>query len=140
MSRIAAKTAWFGIIGVLSTLIYGATALLAINLLSWSPLVANATAYLAAMVNSYFGHRLLTFRATVPHQFAMPRFAAQSAFGYVLSHAITFGVARLDLHYLIGIVAVMVVLPAANFLAMQFWVFADRLPAGTRIGQTRPRR
>jgi putative flippase GtrA len=140
MSRLAAKTAWFGVIGILSTLIYGATALLAIDLLTWSPLIANATAYLAAMVNSYFGHRLLTFRATVPHQLAMPRFVAQSAIGYVLSHAITFGVARLHLHYLIGIVAVMVVLPCANFAAMQFWVFAERLPAGTDMGQIRPRR
>ncbi|HWK44716.1 MAG TPA: GtrA family protein [Stellaceae bacterium] len=129
---------WFGVVGITGAVLYGATVAFAVSWLHWPPTFANATGFLLAMASSYFGHRLLTFRSAVPHQQAAPRFIIQAAIGYATSQGITYLVSTYSLHYAIGICAVVLVLPALNFIVFQFWVFADGTPPSHQPGAAEP--
>jgi putative flippase GtrA len=120
------KIAWFGVVGIVSTVFYVAAAALALSWLSWPPLRASTVGYLTAMCGSYFGHKILTFRSDALHRRAMPRFVIQAAVGYALAQGITYSASKLGLRDGVGIAAVAVALPALNFLLLQFWVFATR--------------
>jgi putative flippase GtrA len=140
MKRLLPKLTWFGIVGIVGAVLYGATVTFVISWLRWTPTLANALGFLMAMSSSYFGHRFLTFRSAAPHHRAVPRFIFQAAVGYAMSQGITYFVSSFALHYAIGILAVVVVLPALNFVVFQFWVFAASARAGHYPEATEPPR
>ena len=113
----------FAIVGLVSVVTYlGVTALV----VSKSGVtIANIIAFLAAAFVSYIGHHSFTFRVQGNHDIHGPRFIVQGLLAYLVSLAITEGAAALHFHYMVGATAVAILVPIVNFVAFQFWVFAN---------------
>jgi len=122
----------FGLVGVTSAFLYAAGVSVVVGVAGEAPLTGNIVGFLLAAACSYLGHHYITWAAGGDHQRYLPRFLAQAIATYLLSAGITWAVARLGWHYLIGVVLVIGLIPALNFLVLQFWVFTSR-------GDARPR-
>jgi putative flippase GtrA len=120
------RIAWFGVVGGGSALAYAASVAAAIELLGSGRQIANILGLVASSLCSYLGHHYLTFQADSDHGRYFPRFMIQIALTYLLSAAATYAVARMHWPYAIGIVTVLVAIPAVNFVMLQTWVFAKR--------------
>jgi putative flippase GtrA len=119
------RISWFGLIGVASAALYAAGVSAGSDLLGWSPMRANVTAFLLAMVCSYLGHHYLTFRANGDHETYVPRFLVQAVATCFLVSVVTWLVAQLGLHYIVGVFAVIALIPLLNYIVLASWVFAS---------------
>ena len=92
--------------------------------------LASLTAYMAAAVVSYFGHRTFTFRSSVPHARSAWRFGLLAVAGYVVALAtpliLTDG---LGAPAIASFLAVSIAVPAANAVALSRLVFLRSLVA-----------
>ncbi|MFC3085986.1 GtrA family protein [Tabrizicola soli] len=114
----------FGGVGGLATLAHVLVALAAGAVLGFQPQGANLAGFLASVLLSYFGHARFTFsrRAASIPQFL--RFAVQAILALATSSAtVALGTTVLGLGLPVVMAAVALVVPAASYLAMRFWVF-----------------
>lgn len=132
MRALLPKLTRFGIIGVSSAILYAVTVSIAVEWLLWTPMAANGAGFVVATLNSYFGHKILTFGSVAQHQRTAPRFLLQACVGYAGSAGITYFVNVQGLHYGIGIAVVVGILPMINFVVLQFWVFPADVPDENR--------
>ncbi len=120
----AARFARFALVGGTSGLVFAAVTGALVHLLAVDPKIASIGGYLASMPVNFVGNRSFSFRSqgalagdvirfTVLHcaNMALTAGAMATAFDY-------FG-----LHYLVGVLAAIILVPVANFLAMSLWVF-----------------
>lgn len=95
-----------------------------------SPLAANFAGYATAVVFSYFGHALLTFRQHAWKAGQFVRFVVVSLFGLGLNQAIVHVSAdRLHLPFWLSLVFVVLGVPPATFLLSKLWAFRQEREA-----------
>jgi putative flippase GtrA len=89
------------------------------------PALGNAVAFVFANLFSYFSQSAYVFqRPPTPGQYW--RFLCVSLVGLALVVAISNGLEVLGVHYLVGIAAVVLVLPIVTFGLHSFWTFRKR--------------
>lgn len=114
----------FGVVGILATAIHATIFLLLLNLTSLTPTPATVVAFLCAVLVSYSLNHGWTFRARGRHARHFPRFVTLALGGAAvnagLMHLIT---DVLGLAPLIGLAAVLAVVPALSFLGNHYWSF-----------------
>jgi len=88
-----------------------------------TPGVASICGYLLVIPPAYLGQRILTFRASVWHTVAFPKYVALQVAGNIAGYFLSNGLAGLGWPgwAVFGSVAVMVA--ATNFLALKYWTF-----------------
>jgi putative flippase GtrA len=92
-----------------------------------SPLWSNFIAFLVALAVSYCGHRLWTFRSTVNHGFAMPRFLVLALAGFSINHAIVYlATGQLGLPLWLALAPAVSVVPLLTFWLSRVWIFLPR--------------
>ena len=98
--------------------------------LHWPPLGANVAAFLLAFWVSYGGHFLLTFAdAGAAHRQALPRFFIVACSAFVVNELLYLAALRwLDWHYLISLLAVLVIVAVGTFVSSKLWAFAQPKP------------
>ena len=98
--------------------------------LHWPPLGANVAAFLLAFWVSYGGHFLLTFADTgAAHRQALPRFFVVACSAFVVNELLYLAALRwLDWHYLISLLAVLVIVAVGTFVSSKLWAFAQPKP------------
>ena len=129
----------FAAVGLVATAAHAGVALAVAWALGLAPVLANLVGYLAAVAVSYGGHARLTFGTRGDHARRLPRFAAVSLGGLLLSAAITSLVCQaLGGSLVLAMACVTLVVPAASFLANRCWAFAPE-PAPTARPARRPR-
>ena len=96
----------------------------------WPPLWANVLAFLLAFWVSYGGHFLLTFANTgALHRQALPRFFVVACSAFVVNELLYVLALRwLGWHYLLGLLAVLVVVAVGTFVSSKLWAFAQPAP------------
>ena len=96
----------------------------------WPPLVANVLAFLLAFWVSYGGHFLLTFAdAGAAHRQALPRFFIVACSAFVVNELLYLAALHwLDWHYLISLLAVLVIVAVGTFVSSKLWAFAQPKP------------
>lgn len=115
----------FAAVGVAATATHAGVALAAASVLGLAPLLANLAGHLAAVALSYAGHARMTFGIRGGHARRLPRFAAVSLGGLLLSAAITSLVCgTLGGSLALAVACVTLVVPAASFLVNRRWAFA----------------
>jgi putative flippase GtrA len=119
------KLGRFGIVGVISTLIYVVMATIGARWTALPIVVVNAVAITASGAWGYIGHYYLTFRSDAAHGASAARFFALFGLGYVASTGIVFLNQQLALPPELGTAVVTIFLPVMNFLVMQLWVFSS---------------
>ncbi|MEA2755333.1 MAG: hypothetical protein QOJ54_1622 [Aliidongia sp.] len=119
------KLGRFGIVGLVSTLIYAAVAAIGNN---WTQLPAEAVNSIAICISglwSYLGHYRFTFRSDAAHRSSVIRFFVLFALGYAVSSGIVLLSDRMGWPRNLATAIIVIIIPVINFVAMQLWVFAS---------------
>jgi putative flippase GtrA len=121
---MTAQVLRFGAVGGVATLAHVLVAVLAERALAVGPQQANLVGFLTALLVSYFGHGNYTFPSGRSPSEQFLRFALVALATYVSSSlTVALCTQSLGLPFALAMVPVAVVVPAASFLAMRFWVF-----------------
>lgn len=132
--HLLAKLARFGVVGVLSGSIYAAVTSALVAGLGWSPMPASVMGYCLSVPASFLGHRRFSFRSNGHWTAEAIRFVLAQAVNIAVTAGAMWGALRyLGPDYVWGMVAAVILVPIANFLFMNLWVFADR-SRGHRAG------
>jgi putative flippase GtrA len=121
---VAGQLLRFGGVGGLATLVHVVVAMLMRSMFELSPLQANFAGFSSAILLSYVGHARCTFGVEVTHGFQFLRFLSVGLIALATSTGTVWLLdIGLGLDFGIAMVAVAVMVPAATYLAMRFWVF-----------------
>ncbi|MBA1204478.1 GtrA family protein [Pseudomonas capeferrum] len=113
----------FALVGVANTLAHALVVVALMEALSPPAAVANGVAFVFANLMSYTLNSRFTFR--MPMSFAgYRRFLLVSLVSLALTLLITSAVEYAGLHYSIGLLMVIFVVPVLNYLVMKIWAFA----------------
>jgi len=119
-----AKLLRYGVVGGLSSVLYGICTWLLVQVASLSPVTASVTGYVLAIPFSFFMQKKFAFRSDARARLEAPRFLLVHTINIIASIGImhmTTSVLRLD--YRFGVVQTMVLIPLLSFIAMNSWVF-----------------
>jgi len=129
----------FAVIGAAATITHVSVAVLAVERLSTPVLLANALAFAAAVLVSYFGHHAWTFRRSGRHGKHFPRFLLVALAGLAANQAIMFAIVNLaGLDYLFGLALVVLIVPASSFVLSRRWAFTELALAGETLSNSLP--
>jgi putative flippase GtrA len=116
----------FGSVGGLATVVHVIVAVLMRDAFSVSPLQANLAGFCSALFLSYFGHAYLTFGTTLKGSRQFLRFLFVAVSGLAVSTTTVWCLnIKLALPFEFAMAAVAVLVPAASYVAMRFWVFSE---------------
>ena len=124
-----AKMVRFGIVGGISTCLYGAFTWLLVAFVALPPLFATSLGYLLVIPFNFALQKVFTFRSEGAPAKEIPKF--------LLVHGMNLAASMLGMHvvvrilhsdYRLGILLTMITVPIATFVAMNLWVFGKRFP------------
>lgn len=123
MLGVVSYLARYGLVGIGVTLVYlGAAS--ALKLLGTGVVMASVLAFAASNSLSYLAHRSFTFRSSVEHRSAVPRFLVISVTGFLMAAGIPAALERYaSVSPYFSFLVVTVSVAAFSFLALKFAVF-----------------
>jgi putative flippase GtrA len=122
-----AKLARFAAIGLASGTIYALVTSLLVSGLDWGPIFSSIVGYCVSVPASFIGHRRFSFRSRGLWRVEALRFVATQALNIAVTAGAMFAAtAWLGSHYGWGMLAAVILVPIANFLVMNLWVFRDQ--------------
>ena len=118
------QLARFALVGTTVALVYVAGYLLLLEVGINQPL-ANALAYLIAILAQYLGQAAYTFDKPINDRTQIGRFVVMTGLGFLTSAAITGQIGPfLNASNWAAAVAVILILPIQNYIIMTLWVFS----------------
>jgi putative flippase GtrA len=112
----------FAVTGVFVTALHALVAVLFIHFVVPLPPIANGVAFAVATVVSYLINTTWSFSARLQGR-TLLRFLLVSAGGLLLAMVVAWAAQMAGLHYLLGIVAVALTVPAFTFVLHNFWTY-----------------
>lgn len=112
----------FAITGIFVTVLHALVAVLFINFIAPQPPLANGVAFTVATVVSYVINTTWSFSARL-HGKTLLRFLLVSLGGFLLAMFVAWAAQIAGLHYLLGIAAVALTIPAFTFVLHNFWTY-----------------
>lgn len=112
----------FVVTGLFVTALHALVAILFINFVVAQPPLANGVAFAVATVVSYVINTTWSFSARLQGRTLM-RFMLVSFGGFLLAMLIAWAAQLAGLHYLLGIGAVALIIPAFTFVLHNFWTY-----------------
>ncbi len=132
-SSSAARFARFALVGGTSGLLFAIVTGVLVNMLEVDPKIASIGGYLSSMPVNFLGNRNFSFRSERALAGDVVRFVVLHCANMALTaSAMATAFDYFGLHYLVGVLAAIILVPIANFLAMSLWVF--RTSAAGRPG------
>lgn len=123
--HLLAKAARFGSVGVLSGAIYASVTAALVHA-GAEPVIASVAGYCASVPASFLGHRRFSFRSDGHWTAEALRFVFVQAVNIaVTAGSMQAATAWFGAPYWWGMVAAVILVPVANFAAMNLWVFRD---------------
>lgn len=113
----------FGLVGVANTAVHAGIVIALMETVVPPAYVANGVAFVFANLMSYCLNSLFTFRTAITLK-GYRKFLLVSLVSLGLTLAITSLAEHLGLHYGIGLVLVIFVVPVLNYFVMKMWAFA----------------
>jgi len=129
------KAARFALIGALSGGVFSVVTVLLTSGAGFDPKLSAAVGYAVSIPLNFIGNRAFSFRSGNKWLGDLLRYATLHLSNVLLTtFAMGAVVDTLHLHYAVGIVAAVVLIPAINFSVMNLWVFSSRVrrPAAAR--------
>jgi putative flippase GtrA len=124
--KLFAQLVKFSSIGIISTLVYFILSSLLFELLFIKYSTSSVLAYLCAMIVSYYGQGIMTFKGNVGSIIVGGKFLVISIIGLTCSYSFVYFVETFTiLNPLWGTAAACFLIPAVNFVVMRNWVFKD---------------
>ncbi len=112
----------FAVTGVFVTALHALVAVMFINFVTPQPPLANGVAFAVATVVSYLINTIWSFSARL-HGRTLLRFLLVSLGGFVLAMFVAWAAQMAGMHYLLGIGAVALTVPAFTFVLHNFWTY-----------------
>ncbi|MFW0754467.1 GtrA family protein [Pseudomonas sp. H11T01] len=112
----------FALTGLFVTALHALVAVLFINYVLPLPPLANGVAFTAATVVSYVVNTTWSFSSRL-HGRTLLRFLMVSGAGFLLAMLVAWAAQMAGLHYLLGIGAVALTIPAFTFVLHNFWTY-----------------
>ncbi|MBX9404368.1 GtrA family protein [Pseudomonas baetica] len=112
----------FAVTGVFVTALHALVAVMFINFVTPQPPLANGVAFAVATVVSYLINTTWSFSARL-HGRTLLRFLLVSLGGFVLAMFVAWAAQMAGMHYLLGIGAVALTVPAFTFVLHNFWTY-----------------
>nr|WP_208101719.1 GtrA family protein [Pseudomonas koreensis] len=112
----------FAVTGLFVTALHALVAVLFINFVAPQPPLANGVAFAVATVVSYVINTTWSFSARL-HGKTLLRFMLVSCGGFLLAMFVAWAAQLAGLHYLLGIGAVALIIPAFTFVLHNFWTY-----------------
>lgn len=114
-------------VGVSSGAIYAAVTALLVSGLGVGPIPASVVGYCASVPMSFLGHKRFSFRSQGHWTAEAVRFVATQALNIAVTAGSMAGATLwLGGAYWWGMIAAVVLVPIANFLFMNLWVFREQ--------------
>lgn len=114
----------FGFVGVMSGLVFAAVTAIFTGRLGMDPKLASIVGYVASMPLNFAGNRRFAFRSGNALHTDLLQFVLLHTCNILLTtFAMGVVVDGLKLHYAVGILLSIVIVPCVNFVAMNWWVF-----------------
>ncbi|WP_353571833.1 GtrA family protein [Candidatus Albibeggiatoa sp. nov. BB20] len=113
----------FGIVGGSATGIHIGLVSMLVEWANMSPVIATFPAYLLALSWSYTLNQRWTFKAQGHYADFLPKFLLVSLMGLVVCSIIMYGCELWQIHYQIGLLITVIVVPMYSFFLNHFWVF-----------------
>ncbi|HWN71887.1 MAG TPA: GtrA family protein [Haliangium sp.] len=125
--HIAAKALRFAAVGLLSGAIYAIVTSVLVARLGWAPVPASVVGYCVSVPASFLGHRRFSFRSDGHWTAEAVRFVLAQAVNMTVTAGSMHAALRwLGSNYVWGMFAALILVPIANFLFMNLWVFTDQ--------------
>ncbi|MBU6959708.1 GtrA family protein [Pseudomonas sp. CVAP len=112
----------FAVTGLFVTALHAVVAVLLINYVLALPPVANGVAFSVATLVSYVINTSWSFSSRL-HGRTLVRFMMVSGAGLLLAMLVAWAAQMAGLHYLLGIGAVALTIPAFTFVLHNFWTY-----------------
>lgn len=112
----------FTVTGIFVTGIHAASAIALMHLFTLSPPAANGSAFIIATIISYLINAKWSFSAQL-HGRTFARFCVVAILGFLSATLVAWIVQILGFHHLIGIAAVVTIVPLITFILHNFWTF-----------------
>lgn len=121
--KLPAQFAKFGLVGLINTVIHATVLLASVEFLNQEPVAGNLMAFMVANMASYIMNSYWTFNAP-PEARRYGKFLLGSLFALCLTLGIAWAFQTLGLHYALGFICVILVVPATNYWVLKRWAFA----------------
>lgn len=115
----------FGVVGIAATMVHVSMALIVHYRIGLSPNLSNLAGYLSAVLVSFFGQALFTFRVQRLRRYHLGRFIVVSLLAFCASSLITVVITSLGGSFALAMAVVAVAVPVASFLASKLWTFTE---------------
>ena len=123
MLKFSSQFTKFGLVGLINTLIHALVLFAAVEVSKLHPVVGNFMAFLGANMASFIMNSYWTFK-TAPEVRRYGKFLTSS----LLALGLTLGIAGvfefLDIHYGLGFLCIILLVPALNYWMLKRWAFA----------------
>ncbi|WP_172448629.1 GtrA family protein [Caulobacter mirabilis] len=117
----------YAVVGLVSTGVHFAVALGLADLADFTPLAANACAFVSALLTSYVGNAVITFGSPIRSREAFIKFCAASLLAFALNQIIVHLLSdRLGVPFVASLFVVLFTVPPITFLLAKYWAFAPR--------------
>ena len=114
----------FGTVGIIVTLVYSATTVIAVEVLHLDPIAATTFGQVVATGISYFGHSIFSFGVKTDHGTYLWRFGLIAASSYLSNVAITWLLTDFfQTSYRVSVAVVIILIPLTNYICNRYWVF-----------------
>lgn len=116
----------YSFVGCICTLIYFISVFIFIEGLYMDPVVGSALSFIIMTIVSFFLNVKYTFGSIITRQRAL-RFTTVSAIGFLLNFLLMFFIVHVfNLHYFIGELVTILVIPVVNFILNNYWTFQSQ--------------
>ncbi|MBA9086786.1 putative flippase GtrA [Fontibacillus solani] len=113
----------YGLVGVIGTVTHTGILWLLTEQTGLNPLLSSILGYLLSLLISYYLNSILTFKRSITLKFFI-KYATVSSFGLFVNITILFIFENILLmHYMIGQIISIVVVPILNFTLNKYWAF-----------------
>jgi putative flippase GtrA len=117
----------FVVVGATAAAVHQLVVAGAVELAGLSPGWANLPGFMVAWVVSYLGQRRYTFRSSLPHRHAAPRFLLVSSLSFVANQGLFLLLLLVPwLHYAVALFVTQLVVAVGTYTAVRLWAFSKR--------------
>lgn len=122
MLKLPAQFAKFGLVGLVNTLVHAMVLSACVEILGWHPVAGNCLAFGTANVASFIMNSYWTFKAS-PNLRRYVKFLTSSLLALSLTLGIAWVFEAMELHYGLGFIGIMVLVPPLNYWMLKRWAF-----------------
>ncbi|TXC92984.1 GtrA family protein [Metabacillus litoralis] len=123
INNLTFKFIKYSFVGIICTLIYFISMFLFVELFKKDPVISATTSFIIMTVFSFLLNKKYTFGGVYSHQ-QLLRFSIVAGIGFTLNLIIMYGVVHLlSLHYIVGEITTLLIIPIVNFTLNNIWTF-----------------